>query len=406
MFSLFLALKYLKPKRAVTSTITLLSVLGVMLGVAIVIIVRAVFTGFGETWENKILSFKPHIIASGRMGPLLHEELLCEQADAIPGVVAASPTVETRVLVEHENRILAPIVIGTDAARAQKLMPLSLAAGEFKLSGDYVVIGVDMARSLGCRVGDELHLYSPMNLIEQDEVYFPERLKITGIYDTGRADFDSEFAFVSLDVGRDLAGLDRGANNIVIKVAEPQNRSSFGPILMELQRRLGNHVRLRTWQEVDATLFNALATEKNMMMLLLMFISVVAVFCVVNTLIVMSVQKTGEIGLLKALGFSTRQLMMTFVLYGWIQCVIGTILGVGLAFLVLFNLQHIIAGLGYFGLEVFPKEIYGLSQLPWHVSPLEVCQVAGLVVLFCTLASFIPAWRAAAMDPVAALRKE
>lgn len=406
MFSLFLALKYLKPKRAVTSTVTVLSIFGVMLGVAIVIIVRAVFTGFGATWEEKILSFKPHITVQSKTGVLYNEQALCRIADQIDGITAVSATVETRVLVEYDNRILAPILVGADAERAQRLLPIDMVAGSFDLAGEYVVIGIDMARQLGCYVGDELLVYSPMNLITKDEIYFPERLRIKGIFDTGRSDFDSEFIFVSLPIGRDLTGMNAGANSIFMKVESPQDMNTFGPIVETLQASFGPNVSIKTWQQMDATLFNALATEKNMMMLLLMFISVVAVFCVVNTLIVMSVQKTSEIGLLKALGFSTRQLMMTFVLYGWIQCFIGTLLGIGVAFAVLCNLQYIILGLGAVGLEVFPKEIYGLSQLPWHVSGAEVAQVGLLVILFCTLASFIPAWRAASMDPVAALRKE
>ena len=153
-------------------------------------------------------------------------------------------------------------------------------------------------------------------------------------------------------------------------------------------------------------IFNAVATEKNMMTLLLIFISVVAVFCVVNTIIVITVQKTNEIGLLKSLGFSTGQLTATFVLYGWIQCVIGVALGIGLAFLILHNLQNLVDLLARFGMDVFPKEVYGLDALPWRVVPLEIVQVIVLVVGFCALASFLPAWRAAAMNPVDALRKE
>lgn len=143
-----------------------------------------------------------------------------------------------------------------------------------------------------------------------------------------------------------------------------------------------------------------------MMVILLMFITIVAIFCVTNTLIVLTVQKTHEIGLLKALGFSTRQVMGAFVLHGWIQCLIGTILGVGAAYLVLHNLQNLVVLLARFGVEVFPKSVYGLTQIPWRIILREVVDVAISVILFCTVASLLPAWRAARMDPVAALRKE
>jgi len=129
-------------------------------------------------------------------------------------------------------------------------------------------------------------------------------------------------------------------------------------------------------------------------------------FCVTVNLIVITVQKTDEIGLLKALGFSSGQVLWTFVLYGWIQCFFGTLLGIGFAYLVLHNLQNLVEILRHLGFPVFPKSIYGLDQIPWRVVPLDLALVSVAVVVFCSLASLFPAWRAARMDPVQALRKE
>jgi lipoprotein-releasing system permease protein len=417
MFSLFLALKYLRPRRGIASVVTLLSVLGVTIGVAIVIIVRAVFTGFGDTWQTKILNFKPHIVVRPEYhGTLTNLDELCEAYDAIPGVVASSPSIETRVLAEYNNRILAPTLLGVDAERIQRMLPLTMWNGSFDLHGPSVVIGIDMARQLRVGVGDELLLYSPMNLIEKEEIYFPERLQVTGVYYTGQADFDGGYVFVSLPIARDLAGVSKGANSISLRVEKPQQLRPWSPadregIIANIRRVTFNEIgtmrfRVATWQELDSLIFNAVATEKNMMTLLLIFISVVAIFCVVNTIIVITVQKTHEIGLLKALGFSTPQMTMTFVLYGWIQCLLGTALGIGLAFLVLNNLQNLVDFLASCGMDVFPKAIYGLDALPWRVVPFEIAQVTILVVLFCAIASLLPAWRAAAMPPVDALRKE
>lgn len=415
-FSMFLALKYLRPQRGVASVVTLLSVLGVTIGVAIVIIVRAVFTGFGDTWQQKILAFKPHIvIQAANRQPLVGEEGLCRALEQIPGVEATSPSIETRVLAEYNGRILAPILLGVDSERVQKMLPFEMWNGRFDVSGDGVVIGIDMAARLMVGVNDELMVYSPMNLVKRDEIYFPERLTVRGIYRTGQAEFDGGYLFVSLPVARDLAGVEIGANSISLRVADPQALSPFGlqpdPLLAQVRevaqaRSPIRALTISTWQQLDRLIFNAVATEKNMMTLLLIFISVVAIFCVVNTIIVITVQKTHEIGLLKALGFSTRQLTMTFVCYGWIQCVVGTALGIALAFLVLCNLQSLVEALAHCGVEVFPKAVYGLDALPWRVEALEVAQVAVMVVGFCALASLLPAWRAAAMNPVDALRKE
>lgn len=407
MFSLFLALKYLKPKRAITSVVTILTICGVMLGVAIVIIVRAVMTGFGEEWEKTILSFKPHIVIQAESGFIYNEENRCTRLESIDGVLAASPSIQTRILLEYQRKIFAPIVIGTDSRRIQNLVDLKMVHGEFDLSEDGIVMGVDMARELGVKLNDEVLVYSPMNVINSEEMYLHERTYLRGIFDSGRSDFDTGYVFVSLPLGRDLLNMESGGSQTIsVKVDEPQNMNRVEQIVSEIKGQLGPHFRISTWHEQDQMLFNALATEKNMLMLLMAFVTVVAMFCVANTLIVITVQKTNEIGLLKALGFSSRKIMMTFVSYGWIQCLLGTVFGVGLAFLVLYNIQNIITFLGKMGLEVFPKDIYGLAELPWKVTPGEVFQVVFLVIVFCSLASFLPAWRAARLDPVTALRKE
>jgi len=406
-FSLFLAFKYLKPKRTVTSVVSLISVLGVVLGVAIIIIVRAVMTGFGDMWQEKILDFKPHItIRSFAGGVIKDEENLCRRLEQIEGVKAASPSLETRVLVENRRRVVAPVLIGVDPERAKKIMKIDqMRAGEFDVAGDAVVVGVDLAMELGVGVGDDLLVYSPMNLVTEDEVYFPERLKVKGVFESGQRDFDSGYVITSLAVARDLMGMTSGVYSIHLKTEQPANLEYFKGVVGRVEDMTPDFL-VQTWQQIDSQLFNALAVEKNMMVILLMFITVVAIFCVTNTLIVLTVQKTDEIGLLKALGFSSRQVMGAFVIYGWIQCLVGTLLGIGAAYLVLHNLQSMVDGLALLGVEVFPKEIYGLSAIPWRIIPSEVVDVAISVILFCTFASFLPAWRAARMDPVVALRKE
>ncbi|MDR2850006.1 MAG: ABC transporter permease [Verrucomicrobiota bacterium] len=406
-FPLFLALKYLRPKRSVISVVTLISVLGVVLGVAIIIIVRAVMTGFGDMWQEKILDFKPHISIVANGAVIEDEEAVCQRLEQVPGVIAASPSLETRVLVEHRHRVVAPLIIGTDPNRARRVMKLDrLASGEFNIEGDSALLGVDLAAELGIGAGDEILVYSPMNVVTKDEVYFPERLTVTGVFDSGQRDFDTGFVITSIAVARDLMGMRSGVYSIHLRVENPQNTAAFTRIVNDVRALAPPRTSVRTWQELDNQIFNALAVEKNMMVLLLMFITIVAIFCVTNTLIVLTEQKTDEIGLLKALGFSSRQVMGAFVLHGWMQCLTGTLLGIGAALLILNNLQHLVDGLARLGVEVFPKSIYGLSAIPWRVVPSEIAVVAVAVILFCTAASLLPAWRAARLDPVTALRKE
>ena len=405
-FSLFLALKYLRPKRSFTSVVTVISVLGVLLGVAILVIVLSVMTGFDNMWREKILSFKPHLTVVSRHGVIENEESLCRRIEGVEGVTGAAASIETRVLMQHEGRTAAPIVIGMDPRRAAKVtrVPEHMSAGSFLLEDGGAVLGADLAARVGLAVGDRPLVYSPMNVLSSEEVYLPEELTVSGVFNLGMRDFDSGFVLTSLDVARELVGLDRGALAVYVMTSDPFR---FDTVAQRVSEEIGPGYTIRTWKEVDSVLFEALQHEKTMMFVLLVFITIVAIFCVTNTLIVITVQKTNEIGLLKALGFSSCRIMGAFVWHGWIQCLAGTAAGIGVGLAVLHNLRRIMDWLmSAMDIEVFPKEIYGLSEIPWSTSFSELAHIALFVMAFCTLSSILPAYRAARLDPVEALRHE
>lgn len=406
-FPLFLALKYLKPKRSVTSVITCVSVLGVLLGVAAVIIVRAVMTGFGDLWERKILDFKPHIsiVPYGSARTIGDEDDLVRRLEAVPGVVAATPEIDTRCLLEHDGRVSAPVVLGVDPVRFSRAYRLGVPrSGTYDLDGDSIVLGVDLARQLGVWTGDMVTIYSPKTLVDRDEVVLPVKWRVTGIFSSGQRDYDSGFAVASLPNMRDLMGMDGGGVFAVhLKCANPAVAAEFDRVCEEVRCLTDN--RIITWREADRELFNALAVEKNMTALLLMLITVVALFCVMNTLLVLTVQKTPEIGLLKALRFPKRRIMAVFMVHGLVQCTTGVILGLLAAWGVLANLQSIVDKLAHFGIEVFPKSVYGLDSIPYRLVPSDVIWVVGTVYVFGLLASYVPALLAACKNPVDALGK-
>lgn len=406
-FPLFLALKYLKPKRSVASVITCVSVLGVMLGVAVVIIVRSVMTGFGDIWEEKILDFKPHVSLLPAVGNVIGgEQDLARRLRTIPGVTCVTPEIDTRVLLSHKGRVLAPVIIGVegdDFTRAYKIG--APRAGTFDLAGDSIVLGSSAARSLGVWVGDEVVVYSPKTLVSRDEVFLPIKWKVVGIFSCGQHEYDSGYVVASLPNVRDLMGMEKGVFAVHVKTDCPTDKARFDRLLGDVKRVTGDRLRAMTWLEADREIFNALAVEKNMTALLLSLISLVAVFCVMNTLLVLTVQKTPEIGLLKAIGFRKTEIMKVFVVHGMIQCSLGIALGLGVAWAVLANLQNIVEWLARMGLEVFPASVYGLAAIPHRLIVSDVFWVVGLVFVFGLLASFIPALAAASKDPVKALNQ-
>lgn len=405
-FSLFLALKYMRPKRSFVSVVTVISVTGVMLGVAILVIVLSVMTGFDQMWREKILSFKPHLTVVSTYGSIDDPEEVCLRLESIEGVTGVAPVIMTRSLMRCNDMVSAPVVLGIDDRRAGAVsqVPAHIRpGGSFDLSGANIIAGVDMAAEMGMYVGDSALVYSPRNLTAENEVYLPEEVTLSGIYDMGMQKFDNGYILTSLELARSLVGMDRGVHAIYVMTDDPFR---FAEYQEKVQERLSPYMRVITWRDEDSVLFAALSNEKTMMFILLVFITIVAIFCVANTLIVITVQKTSEIGLLKALGFQSRRIMSAFVWHGWIQCMAGTLAGIGAGLLVLRNLKGIVRALTSINVQVFPKEIYGLSEIPYKVCPSDIVFIAVTVMIFCTLASIIPAYRAARLNPVDALRHE
>ncbi len=418
--STFLAFKYIKPKRSVASVITCVSILGVMLGVAVVIIVRSVMTGFGDCWREKILSFKPHVTIQaeafpGRAVPLTDEDAVSDLLRAVPGVTCVNPEVATRAMLSNpraEERVQAPILLGLggdDFTKAYAVgEPL---AGSFDLEPGGVVLGAELARALGVRVGSPISVCAPPR---PNEVFLPRQWKVTGVYRSGHHDFDFDFAIADLRSVCDLMGREDtdGVDAVCLKADDAivKDASRFKSLVAALDEKLAAEgpapgYRLQTWQEADKQLFDAIAVETNMTAILLSLISLVALFCVMNTLLVLTVQKTPEIGLLKALGFSRLKIMNVFLVHGLIQCTIGVILGLLASWAVLSNLQRIVTWLGKMGMEVFPAEIYKLNEIPHHIVASDVVAVVVVIYIFGLLASLVPALMAALKDPVKALNE-
>ena len=406
------------------SVITIVSVLGVMLGVAVVIIVRSVMTGFGDIWEEKILDFKPHVSLVPAQGNVIFgEDEIAARLRQVPGVTCVTPEIDTRVLLSHRGRVLAPVILGVDGDEFTRAYRIGAPrAGTFDLTGDSIVLGATAARTLGVWVGDEVVVYSPKTLVAKDEVFLPVKWKVVGIFSCGQHEYDSGYVVASLANVRDLMGMEKGVFAIHVKTQYPTDPERFGRLVDECVARSSRGssdsreasassetrtpaLRAVTWREADREIFNALAVEKNMTALLLSLISLVAVFCVMNTLLVLTVQKTPEIGLLKAIGFGRLEIMKVFMVHGMIQCGLGIVLGLCASWAVLANLQNIVEWLARMGLEVFPASVYGLAAIPHRLIVSDIFWVVALVLVFGFLASFVPAMIASFKDPVKALNQ-
>ncbi len=426
-FSLFLALRYLKPKRTFLSIITFISVIGVMLGVTVLILVISVMTGFDRELRQKVIDFDAHILVTT-------DDVLTDWRDLeakiqkVPNVVATAPYVQGPVIVEFENRRLAPVMRGIDPVAEEKVVPLQhfIKQGKLDLEGDSVVLGVELARKLKINVGDKLTVYSPGNLGqildgikkledakgEQEkeavsrlrEVVLPKELTVTGIFQTGHYAHDADFLIVPLFIGQELYGLEDTLHGITVKTTDPYLAES---VKQEIENFLEPPRFAETWVDMNKQFFEAVRLERTVMFFLLFFIVVVAAFGIMSTLITVTVQKRREIGILKALGANISQIVWVFLGQGTITGLFGTLTGLGLGMTLIRYRNEFSQWLAStLHIEIFPRQVYQFSEIPAQVVPTDVWIICISAFLICSLAALIPAYFAARLDPVRALRYE
>ncbi|MBM3877561.1 MAG: FtsX-like permease family protein [Verrucomicrobia bacterium] len=419
-FELMLALRYLRPKRTFVSFITLISVAGVMLGVAVLIIVISVMTGFDRQLREKILGFNAHLRVFKVQGPMINHEDVIAKVRQHARVRAVAPFVLGKVLVESQPQtgetpaMDAPILRGTDPDLERKISTLhtNLVDGEFNLGGNGLVVGAEFARSLRLRVGDRLAVYSPSNLKKMRETrgkdrevaILPEDYVVRGIFDVGYFEYNAMIVVTSLGNAQDLYELGEAVHGLQINLDDPHAAAEAKG---QLQRVLGDGFEIRSWDEDNSTILNALLVEKSVMFYLLFFIVLVAAFGITSALITFVVQKTREIGVLKALGAADRQVLALFLAQSAFVGSVGVTLGLSLGLLAIhYRNEFLLFMRNATGFELFPAKIYNFNLLPAIVDPRDIVIICGGSLLICIFAGLLPAWNASRLRPVEALRHE
>ncbi len=438
-FSLFLALRYLKPKRTFVSVITLISVLGVTLGITVLILVISVMSGFELELQQKVIGFEADLLIENGNDVLGSWQDVAKEVQSVPGVVdgGVAPFTMGQVIAQFGNLRRAPQINGIDPAKQEKITDIKKyliassandEAGDPKLDldGDKCVVGAELARQLGLSIGDKLSLTSGKNvqdiasaidraekegnkdpaLLENiKQMVLPVDLMVTGIFSSGRYAYDSNIVLVPLHIGQEMYELDPDeVHGLSVKTTDPFTVAVTKKAIMEKIRP--PHL-VETWMDRNKDLFDAIRMERSVMFFLLMFIVLVAAFGIMNTQITVTVQKTREIGILKALGAQTHQIVGIFLAQGMVIGFFGTLSGLALGMtLIRFRnetrdfLSHAL------GIQVFPATVYEFSEIPAKVVPSDVAIICVSAFVICSLAALIPAYFAARLDPVKALRYE
>lgn len=425
-FELLLSLRYVRPKRTFVSVITLISVLGVSLGVAVLIIVLSVMSGFDQQSRERILGFNPHL------------RVIMDPAQTMPDyarvmaivssnleVRATTPFVLEQVMVETEpdsgpRRVSAPYLRGIlpQYETNMSILAKSIIHGHFDVSNRGILVGCEFARNLHLSVGDRVSVYAP-NVFEKlretadknggalpagTPLPVAPEFEIRGIFDVGYYDYNLSFVVTSLREAQDLYELENTVHGLTGMLKDPYR----APVAQaQLERALGPGYRVMTWMEENENLLSALAVEKNVMFFTLFFIMIVAALCILSALITFVVQKTREVGMLKALGATDYQVGLLFLSQGAMVGCIGVLAGYGLGMLAVnYRNEFLFFMRRVTGWELFPQSIYQFTELPALVVPGDILLVCGSALLICTLGGAIPAWLAARMKPVDALRYE
>ncbi len=405
---IYLAFKQLFPSGRRLPFFTLISVLGVGLGVALMLVSTSVMGGFGYQIKRMIIDTQGEVQIRGR-GPIAATAAIEQAIARVPAVAAAAPYAQGFVMLEFDHRPAFPTVQGFDLARIRAVIPLEryLIAGSLDdLDDDSVILSSLLAGALGAHVGDKVSIYSPLMLerMKRNEVLLPRDVRVAGIFQIGHQQLDSSTVLCSLRLMQDLYGLDHLVHGYNVRLQPGADPDAAAAALNAV---LPPGVSALTWFEANADFQAVLSFERNMIFFLLTFIIVVAAFSITSSLLVTVVRKTREIGLLGAMGGKARQVAACFCVQGLLIGAGGTLAGLALGFGLLHYrnaIVSLIAGLTM-GREVFVK-FYQFSNLPAHTETKDVVIIIVFSVLASTLAGLIPAWRAARLKPVEALRSE
>ena len=408
-WSIYLALKQLFPTGRM-SFFTLISFLGVGLGVALMLVSTSVMGGFGHQIQRMIIDTQGEIQVRARV--LLSGPKAAEVEKALSGTAAVeafAPYAAGVVMLEHENMPAFPVIQGFNYEQMRRVIPLEryLTEGSLDdLDDDSIILSSILARTLGVGVGDKVSVYSPlmMERIKRNEVLLPREVRVAGIFHIGHQQLDSSTVLCSLRLMQDLYGLQQSFHGYNVRL---KPGADIDATAAALNGALPLGTSALTWFESNADFQAVLSFERNMIFFLLTFIIVVAAFSITSSLLMSVVRKTREIGLLAAMGGRARDVALCFCAQGLVIGAGGTLLGLAMGFGLLHfrdNAVHLIARFTM-GQATFEK-FYQFSSLPAYTTPKDVIIIVVFSLLASMLAGLIPAWRAARLKPVEALRSE
>ncbi len=411
-FELFIGLRYTRAKRRnhFISFISLISMLGVMLGVMALIVVLSVMNGFQDELRNRILAVASHATISGPDNLLYDWESLDRKVLRHPDVTGAAPYVMQQGMLSYGQTVQGALIRGVDPRLENQVADFaakmkvgsfdSLQPGRFG-----IVLGIELARNLGVGVGDKLVLIAPQGQVTVAGVV--PRLKtftVTGVFEAGMYEFDSGLALINLRDAQVLYRMGGAVSGLRLKVRDLFDAPR---VVQQLAVGLPADMYFSDWTKEHANFFRAVQIEKRMMFIILLLIVAVASFNIVSTLVMAVTDKEADIAILRTLGAAPRSIMAIFMIQGAVIGVIGTLLGLISGVLIAVNIETIVPAIErLFHTQFLAKDVYYISELPSKLAWSDVGVIGSVSLLLSLLATLYPSWRASRTQPAEALRYE
>jgi lipoprotein-releasing system permease protein len=406
-FELFLGMRYLRAKRkqAFISVITVISILGVMVGVMALVVVLSVMNGFRADLMSKILGVNSHLLVLSYGGAFKEYKKVAERIGYVDGVLAATPFIYSQVMVNKSGNVSGTILRGIEPETAGSVLNIEHMIKDgsltsLKSSSDglpAIIVGKELSRQLGAYPGDILDMVSPEGkLTPLGRAPNTQKFKVTAIFDSGMYEYDASMVFVSLKEAQAFLGIGDRATGLEVRVKDVYKSESVG---QRIQENLGNPYWTKDWKVMNRSLFSALKLEKITMFIILTMIVLVGALNIISTLVMVVMEKTRDVAILRAMGASGKSIMSIFMLQGLLVGLVGTLVGLASGL----GLCHLLAKYKFISL---PSDVYYISTLPVRVEFGDVCFVALAAVLISFLATLYPSWHASKLNPVDAIRYE
>ncbi len=411
-YELLIGLRYTRAKRRnhFISFISLISMLGIALGVAALIVVLSVMNGFQTELRGRILAVVSHVQISGANGEMSDWQRVAEQAATHPQVTATAPFVQAQGMLSYGQSVRGALVRGILPDREDKVADFRqhMKSGSLDLltpDSFNIILGAELARALGVFVGDKVTLIAPQGVVTPAGVV--PRLKtfnVVGLFEVGMFEYDNGLALIRLEDAQRLYRMDDRVSGVRLKI---DDLFKARRVASELAGRIDADAFIGDWTRSHANFFRAVQIEKNMMFIILFLIVAVAAFNIVSTLVMAVTDKQADIAILRTLGASPASIMVVFIVQGALIGFIGLGLGVAGGVALALNVDVVVPFIErLLGTQFLSKEVYYISQLPSELQWSDVTTITGVAFVLALVATLYPSWRASRVNPAEALRYE